>query len=127
MIAGLISCQKSSAPSAAIDQSVRCDGIAVPVLAEPADSFDTNTRCQLAARGIDLLRQAPEDSGVLPGDTAFLSNILIVPLTEIKEGSPPWPTWHVGLELRGRPYDAEVIIDRNNGTGAVYRFHKAMR
>lgn len=93
----------------------------------PPDSFSAADRCRLVRIALRTLAAAPDTSGVSPADTAYVAGALLTPLSlAMPDGTIPNPTWHVSLSLRGRPYDAEVIIVRATGRATVSRFHKPL-
>ena len=93
--------------------------------AEPEDSIDPRERCRLVDLAFERLRTATPESGLVPGDTAAVASALVVPLSQAApDGVPLKSAWHVALSLDGRPYDAEVIIDRGTGEGTAHRVHK---
>jgi hypothetical protein len=105
----------------------RCEGLSAPVDAVPPDSVSNEMRCQLARRAIASLALSRPADGVERGDTALVSRVLITPLTEeLANQVASRATWHVSLSLQGRPYDAEVVIDRQTDSLSVIRSHKPL-
>jgi hypothetical protein len=105
----------------------RCEGLSAPVDAVPPDSVSNEMRCQLARRAIAGLAKSTPADGVERGDTALVSRVLITPLTEQSANRvASRATWHVSLSLQRRPYDAEIVIDRQTDSLLVRRSHKPL-
>jgi len=105
----------------------RCKGLSAPVDAVPPDSVSNEMRCQLARRAIASLARSTPADGVERGDTALVSRVLITPLTEESANRvASRATWHVSLSLQRRPYDAEIVIDRQTDSLLVRRSHKPL-
>jgi hypothetical protein len=110
------------------DQSrYNCDRRAVEITAIPEDSFPEAERCRLLGIATTSIGQATSSTGVLPGDTAAIREVLIMSLSQTDpEGEIVTSKWHISLRLEGRPYDAEVIIDRLTGSTVLSRIHKPL-
>jgi hypothetical protein len=104
-----------------------CTARVANIQAVPEDSFPPAERCRLVNLAVASVAEAGADTGLEPADTAAIRSALLVPLSQTTpEGALIRATWHVTLSLEGRPYDAEVIVDRGNGGVAAARIHKPM-
>lgn len=104
-----------------------CANREIPVRVVPEDSLLPAERCRLVDLAVASMGNALGTSGVLPSDTSAVESALLVSLSETTpEGTLIRATWHVTLSLEGRPYDAEVIIDRSSGQVTVSRIHKPL-
>lgn len=104
-----------------------CGSIRIQIRAVPEDSLAVAERCNLVKIALASLAQAEESSGVDPADTSVIVSALLVPISEeTPEGAIVRRTWHITFDLQGRPYDAEVIIDRSSGEAKVTRIHKPL-
>jgi hypothetical protein len=70
------------------------------------------------------LARAGSADGVESADTARVVSIAITPLTENLANGEQRGRWHIGLRLNEKPYDAEVIVDRQSDSVVVKRSHK---
>jgi hypothetical protein len=103
-----------------------CGPARIQVTAEPPDSFSVEDRCALVGLAVTMLGSAGPETGLLPTDTAAAMAALLMPATE-RDGAADTliaSRWHVSLELRGRPYDAELMVDRGTGAVVITRTHK---
>jgi hypothetical protein len=96
-----------------------------PISVEPADSVAPNARCGLIDQAFFAIKSAPSTSHIDPADTAGVTAILITPVAEYTpDGNVVRATWHVTLQLKTKPYDIDVVIDRSTGKSVVERVHK---
>ncbi|HST63001.1 MAG TPA: hypothetical protein VLK84_30110 [Longimicrobium sp.] len=103
-----------------------CGPARIQVTAVPPDSFTVEDRCALVGLAVTMLGSAGEETGLLPSDTAAAMTALLVPMVE-RDGDTDTviaARWHVSLDLRGRPYNAELMVDRRTGTVRISRMHK---
>jgi hypothetical protein len=119
--------QEVSGSRSAAAGATACDGLSIPVESTPPDSISEADRCHLVRRAIASLGQAVASSGVERADTAAVVRAVISPLSEeTAQGAPIRSTWHISLWLKGKPYDAEVVLDRATGGMEVRRSHKPL-
>ncbi len=103
-----------------------CGPARIQVTAVPPDSFTVEDRCALVGLAVTMLGSAGEETGLLPSDTAAAMTALLEPIAQRDAGADTViaSRWHVSLGLRGRPYDAELVVDRGNGSVRIHRIHK---
>jgi hypothetical protein len=96
------------------------------VTAVPPDSFTTADRCALVGLAMTMLGSAGEETGLLPTDTSSVTEARLVPVNQVdpQADSAVASRWQVSLELKGRPYNAELLVDRNTGSVRITRMHK---
>jgi hypothetical protein len=103
-----------------------CGPARIQVTAVPPDSFTTADRCALVGLAMTMLGSAGEETGLLPTDTSAVTTARLVPLSEVnpQADSAIVSRWQVSLELRGRPYNAELLVDRGTGNVRITRTTK---
>ncbi len=103
-----------------------CGPARIQVTAVPPDSFTAADRCALVGLAVTMLGSAGEETGLLPSDTAAAMTARLVPVAQRDSGADAVVAsrWHVSLGLRGRPYDAELRVDRRTGAVCIHRIHK---
>ncbi|HEX6041376.1 hypothetical protein [Longimicrobium sp.] len=103
-----------------------CGPARIVVTAVPADSFSTADRCALVGLAMRMLGSAGPETGLMPEDTAAAETARLVPIQQRdpRSDSIVASRWQVSVGLRGRPYDAELLVDRNTGRVRITRIHK---
>ncbi|HYW13636.1 MAG TPA: hypothetical protein VE871_16865 [Longimicrobium sp.] len=103
-----------------------CGPARIQVTAVPPDSFSVEDRCALVGLAVTMLGSAGEETGLLPSDTAAAMTALLRPVAQRGTGADTAVAsrWHVSLGLRGRPYDAELTVDRGTGKVVITRMHR---
>lgn len=93
-----------------------------------SDSLDERQRCILVTAALSALASARNETGLRAGDSAQVEHTYITPLAiQDSTGRLLHRYWSVSLALRDRPYDAEVQIDRGDGSVTARRIHKPIR
>lgn len=104
-----------------------CTPRVLSIEAVPEDSFSLAERCRLINLAVASVAKAGPGTGLSPADTSAIRSALLVPLSQTdSEGTLIRATWGVALSLEGRPYDAQVIVDRGSGQVTALRTHKPM-
>jgi len=118
---------ESAASRAVPEAGQPCTPRVAAVEAFPADSVPESERCRLVNLAVATVGKAEPSTGLVPGDTASIRGATVAPLSQTTpEGALVQATWHVTLHLEGRPYDAEVLVDRASGRVTATRIHKPM-
>lgn len=130
LVAGLLLCLACSFdedPSKASAQTRKPCRVEIQLLAQDSVRYPSaDTLCTMVLRSLGALVAAGSHAGVEPGDSAAVSKAFIAPIgLGDAQGGAPRLYWFVTLSLYGRPYDAEVWIDRKTGSlENVRRIHK---
>ncbi len=132
LVAALLACTQGeggdadSAQRPSNGSADRCPGTEIRVTLFPPDSLSLPEQCRLLRTAISELGRASPDSGLDPADTAAIHGATVGSLAkETPEGVVLKSSWHVALHLR-RPYDVEVVLDRNGGAPILRRSHKPL-
>jgi hypothetical protein len=104
----------------------RCEAEVLPTRSAPTDTLTVQERCALVRAALaTVAKPGATPNGLEPADSAAAKAAYIASLTQQDSTGKAIRTyWSVNLELEGRPYDAEVQIDRSSGTRSAQRTHK---
>jgi hypothetical protein len=112
-------------PQAAVVGPETCEGISIRAV--PVDSFASVDRCALLRASLAAIRAGKLRPGVERADAESVTRALLTPLSEADEtGFVANPTWRLGLSLKDKPYDVEVVVVRSTREMEVYRMHKPL-
>lgn len=122
-------CARESKSDPMLQQLVaefRCEAEVLPTRSAPTDTLTAQERCALVQAALaTVAKQGATPNGLEPADSAAAKAAYIASLTQQDSTGKAIRTyWSVNLELEGRPYDAEVQIDRASGTRSAQRTHK---
>ncbi len=102
-----------------------CSGIPF-LVRRAADSIPQDRACSYVRGAIAALSSANPAKVVLsPGDTAAIVSATIDAIAEIDSAGGPVASWWLAtLQLRGKPYDAEVRFNQASGGRSIRPVHK---
>lgn len=120
----LVGCSEAQYAEADI-QGGSCIPARVSVVSFPEDSLSEADQCRLFQLAVEAISSAGPETGLTPSDHSAVSSVLFTPVTRVRpDGAVDSRAWHVSLTLQGRPYDAEIIVDRSTGEVTASRMHK---